>query len=194
MVGFPLYSLPGQAPIWVAPRVFSGPAENTSSLAEALKGEIQRCGDAQPGWDALWEQAVATEPLVSAERRPFYHAHVLTMIAIDRQSNRALQSIAESIQHAENGETTEARAKAQRALEALDEIFKVEAGAEYGKWKGWYRGDWLAGIGRTRELVQIFAKRLEDPSSPVPPPIYWTGWEAYYHIMHYEGERTADVN
>ena len=196
MVGFPLYFLPGQAPTWVAPRVFSGPAENSSlpSLAEALKGEIQRCGDAQPRWEALWEKAVATAPLVSAERRPFYHAHVLTMIAIDRESNRALQSIAESIQHAERGETTEARAEAQRALEALDEIFKVEAKAEYGKWKGWYRGDWLTGIGRTRELVQIFVKQLEDPSSPMPPPVYWTGWEAYYHIMHYEGERSADVN
>ena len=194
MVGFPLYSLPGQAPTWVAPRVFSGPAENTSGLAEALKGEIQRCSDAQPRWDALWEKAVATEPLVSADRRPFYHAHVLAMIAIDRESNRALQSIAEAIQHAENGQTTKARTEAQGALAALDKIFKAEAGAEYGKWKGWYRGDWLAGIGRTRELVQIFAKRLEDPSSPMPPPIYWTGWEAYYHIMHYQGERTADVN
>ena len=196
MVGFPLYFLPGQAPTWVAPRVFSGPAENSTlpSLAEALKGEIQRCGDAQPRWDTLWEKAVATEPLVSAERRPFYHAHVLAMIAIDRESNRALESIAESIQYAEDGKKTEARAEAQRALEALDEIFKVEARAEYGKWKGWYRGDWLTGIGRTRELVQIFAKRLEDPSSPMPAPIYWTGWEAYYHIMHYEGERTADVN
>ena len=196
MVGFPLYFLPGQAPTWVTPRVFSEAAENSTlpSLADALKGEIKRCSDAQPRWDTLWEKAVATEPLVSAERRSFYHAHVLTMIAIDRESNRALESIAESIQHAENGDTTEARAKAQRALEALDEIFKVEARAEYGKWKGWYRGDWLSGIGRTRELVQIFAKQVEDPSSPMPAPIYWTGWEAYYHIMHYQGERTADVN
>jgi len=196
MVGFPLYFLPGQAPTWVTPRVFSQPGENSTlpSLAEALKGEIQRCGDAQPRWDALWEKAVVAEQLVSPERRPFYRAHVLAMIAIDRESNRALQSLAAAIQHAGKGETTQARAEVQRALEALDEISTAEADAEYGKWKGWYRGDWLTGIGRTRELVQIFAKQLEDPSSPMPPPIYWTGWEAYYHIMHYEGERTADVN
>jgi hypothetical protein len=196
MVGFPLYFLPGQAPTWVTPRVFSQPAENSSlpGLSASLKGEIQRCGEAQPRWDDLWSKAVAAEQLVSPERRPFYRFHVLAMIAIDRESNRALQSIAEAIQHAEKGEVKEARAEAQRALEALDEIFKVEAGAEYGKWKGWYRGDWLTGIGRTRELVQIFAKHVENPSSPMPPPIYWTGWEAYYHIMHYQGERTADVN
>ena len=191
MVGFPLYFLPGQAPTWTTPRVFPEPGKD---LAEALKGEIQRCGEAQPRWDALWEKAVATEQLVSPERRPFYRAHVLAMIAIDRESNRTLQSLALAIQRAEKGETTQARAEAQHALEALEEISKAEAKAEYGKWKGWYRGDWLTGIGRTRELVQIFAKQLEDPWSPMPPPVYWTGWEAYYHIMHYEGERTADVN
>ena len=196
MVGAPLYSLPGQAPTWVTPRVFSEPSENPRMqiLAEALKGEIQRCGEAQPRWGALWAKAVAAEQLVSPERRAFYRAHVLTMIAIGRESNRVLLSVAEAVQNAEMGETARARTGVARALEALDEIFKAEANAEYGKWKGWYRGDWLAGIHRTRELVQIFAKHLNDPSSPMPPPIFWTGWEAYYRIMHYEGERTANVN
>ncbi len=196
MVGAPLYSLPGQAPTWVTPRVFSEPSENPRMqiLAEALKREIQRCGEAQPRWGALWAKAVAAEQLVSPERRAFYRAHVLTMIAIGRESNRVLLSVAEAVQNAEMGETARARTGVTRALEALDEIFKAEANAEYGKWKGWYRGDWLAGIHRTRELVQIFAKHLDDPSSPMPPPIFWTGWEAYYRIMHYEGERTANVN
>jgi hypothetical protein len=27
----------------------------------------------------------------------------------------------------------------------------------------------------------------------VSPPVLWDGWEAYYHIMHYEGDRSADV-
>jgi hypothetical protein len=196
MVRVPLYFLPGQAPIWVTPRVFSEPSENPRMpvLAEALKGEIQRCGEAQPRWDILWTKAVAAEPLVTPDRRAFYRAHVLTMIAIGRESNRALLSVTEAVQNAQKGETARARTGAAQALEALDEIFKAETSAEYGKWKGWYRGDWLTGIHRTRELVQIFAKQLDDPSSPMPPPVFWTGWEAYYHIMHYEGERTANVN
>src|SRR2546429_6547502 len=93
-----LYFLPGQAPTWTTPRVFPEPGKD---LAEALKGEIQRCGEAQPRWDALWEKAVATEQLVSPERRPFYRAHVLAMIAIDRESNRTLQSLALAIQRSE---------------------------------------------------------------------------------------------
>jgi len=196
MVGFPLYFLPGQAPTWVTPRVFSGASENPRmpDPADALKGEIQRCGEAQPRWDALWAKALAAEQLVSPERRAFYRAHVLAMIAIGRESNRILLSVAQAVHDAESGKTQGARAGADQALMAFDEIFKTEKNAEYGKWKDWYRGDWLTGIHRTRELVQIFAKQLENPLSPMPPPVFWTGWEAYYHIMHYEGGRNADVD
>jgi hypothetical protein len=196
MVGFPLYFLPGQAPTWVAPRVFSGNSENprATSLADSLENEIQRCGEAQPRWDALWAKALAAEQLVAPERRPFYRAHVLAMIAIGRESNRILFSVANAVQNAEAGDKQGALERADQALLAFDEIFKSEKAAEYGKWKHWYRGDWLTGIHRTRELLQDFTRQLADPLSPMPPPVYWTGWEAYYHIMHYEGERSAAVN
>jgi hypothetical protein len=196
LVSFPLYFLPGQAPTWVTPRVLSDPSENsrTPELTDVLKGEVQRCGDAQLRWDALWAKAVAAEPLVSPERRPFYHAHVLAMIEIGKESNRILLSVAQAVQDAERGKTKEARVQAYQALMSFDEISHAEKNAEYGKWKDWYRGDWLTGIHRTRELVQGFANKLKDPLSPMPPPVFWTGWEAYFHIMHYEGERNADVN
>ena len=196
MVGFPLYFLPGQAPTWTTPRVFTLPSDNprTADLRESLKGEIQRCGEAQPRWDALWTKALAAEPLVLPERLPFYRAHVLAMIAIGREGNHILLSVAQAVLDAKDGNTQAARAAVQQALLAFEEIAKAEKSAEYGKWKDWYGGDWLTGIPRTRELVQIFGKRLEDPRSPMPPPVFWTGWEAYYHIMHYEGERTANVD
>jgi hypothetical protein len=28
----------------------------------------------------------------------------------------------------------------------------------------------------------------------IAPPVLWAGWEAYYHIMNYEGDRAVDVN
>src|SRR5690348_4782752 len=116
------------------------------------------------------------------------------MVAIGRESNRILLSVAKAVQEARAGNTKEAQAEIARTLPAFEEISRVEASAEYGKWENWYRGDWLTGIDRTKELAQIFAKQLADPLSPMPPPVSWTGWEAYYHIMHYEGVRTADVN
>ncbi len=178
----------------MTPRLFELHGESGSRwLHEALAGEIRRCGEAQPRWDALWNRALEAERLVAPERRPFYRAHVLAMIAINRESNRILSLAAETIEEAENHETSRARIAAERALRAFDEIQKAEADAEYGKWKNWYRGDWLTNVFRTRELVQIFLKQLDDPLSPSPPPILWQGWEAYYHIMKYEGQRSVEV-
>ncbi len=195
MVGSPTYSLPGQAPKWEPARSFSGfpPEPAAQWLPQAEKTEIERCDDAQPRWDAVWQKAVAAEAQVAPDRKDFYKFDVLAMIAINQESNRILSLTAKAVQAAGTGETAQAREFAEQAMASFDKIHKVEADAEYGKWKDWYKGDWLTGIDRTRELLQIFINELDDPKAPMPPPIYWTGWEGYYHIMHYEGDRTADV-
>jgi hypothetical protein len=200
MIDSSLYALPSQSPKWQLPRIL-GPGFGSGAnalggkewLHEAVAREIRQCSDAQPRWDAVWNQALAIEPLVPLARRPFYRAQVLAMIAINRQSNRILLLVSKAIQDAESEKMSQARAEIDQALKAFDEIQRAECAAEYGKWKNWYRGDWLTGIYRTRELVQIFSKFLEDPLTHIAPPIFWDGWEAYYHIMHYEGDRSAEV-
>jgi hypothetical protein len=47
-------------------------------------------------------------------------------------------------------------------------------------------------VRRTREAIQLYAQHLDDPLSPLPSPLLWD-WEAYYHIMHYEGDRSVNV-
>jgi hypothetical protein len=198
MVNAPLYSLPSQAPLWIVPRVFDFPGDvpgpaGREHLAEMAKGEMERCREAQPRWDALWNQVTEAEESVLPERRPFYAAHMLTMVAIGKESNRILALSAEAVQDAAAGSRNSARAAAQQALAAVDEIRKAESAAEYGKWKNWYRGDWLTNVSRTAELLSIFARQMQDPLAPLPPPVRWEGWEAYHHIMQYEGDRSADV-
>ena len=68
------------------------------------------------------------------------------------------------------------------------------AAAEYGKWKNWYRGDWLTGVYRTHELVQDYLNHLKDSMARLPAPASWSGWEAYFHIMAYEDDRSVDVH
>jgi hypothetical protein len=198
MISPPLYGLPSQAPQWAPPHIFGfGAYENPTSstwLRDTVQQEIQQCGEAQPRWDAVWKKTLEAEPLVSAERSPFYRAHVLAMIAINRGSNRMLLHVAKAIQEAQGGDTNKARQSVAAALEAFEGIERAETAAEYGKWKNWYRGDWLTGIYRTRQLVEIFSKFLSDPLTHLPAPAFWDGWEAYYHIMHYEGDRSANVN
>ena len=196
MIDSSLYAIPSQSPKWQSPRVLGfGPNQVSGKewLRETVAKEIQQCGDAQARWDAVWKAAVEAEPLVTPTRLHFYRAAVLTMIAINRDSNRILFLLAKAIQDADKGETTTAREEARQALAAFDDIQRMEAGAEYGKWKNWYRGDWLTGIYRTRELVQVFSNFLENPMTHLAPPVIWDGWEAYYHIMHYENDRSVDV-
>jgi Glycosyl hydrolase family 115 len=197
MIDSPLYALPSQSPPWEPAHFFNGFETGHSvgkdSLAEFVQKQIQQCGEAQPRWDALWNKALSVEPLIPAGRRPFYRAQVLAMININRESNRILLLVSKAIQDAGRGNRTQARQEVAQALEAFDEIQHAENAAEYGKWKNWYRGDWLSGIYRTREIVQVFSKFLDDPLTHISPPLIWEGWEAYYHIMHYEGARSVDV-
>jgi Glycosyl hydrolase family 115 len=196
MIESPLYALPSQSPKWEPARILGeapGRPSGKEWLNQTITKEIQQCGDAQPRWDAVWKDALAAEPLVAPERRPFYRSEMLTMIAINRQSNRMLFEVSRSIQDAENGEMAEASRSAAQALSALDDIHRAQADAEYGKWKNWYRGDWLTGVYRTHEILQAYSDYLNDPLTHLPPPAVWSGWEAYYHIMHYEGDRSADV-
>jgi hypothetical protein len=45
-----------------------------------------------------------------------------------------------------------------------------------------------------KELVQDYADHLKDPMAKLPAPAQWSGWEAYFHIMEYEGDRSVDVH
>jgi hypothetical protein len=116
------------------------------------------------------------------------------MIAINKDSNHILYLVADAIQNAQNGQTAKAHQDAAEALTAFDEIHRLETAAEYGKWKNWYRGDWLTGVDETRDMVQTFVKYLDDPMITLPPPVNAGGWEGYYHIMHYEGDRSVDTH
>jgi hypothetical protein len=185
-------SIPSQSPKWTPPRLVR---EFTKEQQEAiLKGDISDCEEAQPRWDAVWQHAVTAKDLVDPERREYYQAAVLTMITINRESNRGLLLIARALEDDNAGDLVKAQNEAAEALHSLDAVQTSMAVAEYGKWKNWYRGDWLAGVYRTRELVQDYADHLKDPMAKLPAPVSWTGWEAYFHIMEYEGDRSVDVH
>jgi hypothetical protein len=200
MIDSPLYAIPSQAPKWSSARLLDGfgvaPDHLTAKewLSQTTAKEIQQSGDAQPRWDAVWKEALALQSLVPPARRNFYREQVLTMIAINRESNRILYLVSEAIQDAEKGNKAKAQQEIAQALASFERMGSAETAAEYGKWKHWYRGDWLTGIYRTRQLVQTFSKFLDDRETFIAPPVLWDGWEAYYHIMHYEGDRSVDVH
>ena len=183
--------MPSQSPKWSEPRVM--PGANADMRKAELELDVAQCEEAQPRWDAVLHDALAAEPLVNPGRRDYYQFQVLTMTAINRESNLMLLALARSIQDYDAGNTEKALTEANAALRALDAVQTSMAAAEYGKWKNWYRGDWLTGVYRTHELVRDYVNHMEDPMAKLPAPIEWSGWEAYFHIMKYEDDRTVDV-
>src|SRR3984957_16213057 len=185
-------TVPSQSPKWTLPRLM--PALDEQARHAALALDIEQSEASQPRWDAVWKDAVAARDLVDPDRRDFYQASVLTMITINQESNRSLGLVAQAGQHAEAGEIDQAKTEIAKALHSLDVIQDSMSKAEYGKWTNWYRGDWLTGVYRTRQLVQSYADHLEDPLAKLPPPVAWNNWEAYFHIMEYQGDRSVDVH
>ena len=185
-------SVPSQSPKWTPPRLV--PQFSADQKKAQLALDIKECEEAQARWDAVWQDALAAKVLVSAERRDYYQAAVLTMITINRESNRALMLIAQALQDDEASDSDKAQVEAHGAEVSLEAVQAAMHMAEYGKWKNWYRGDWLTGVYRTRELVQAYEDHLKDPMAKLPAPVSWTGWEAYFHIMEYEGDRSVDVH
>jgi Ni/Co efflux regulator RcnB len=185
-------AIPSQSPKWTEPGVL--PQPDAQALEMLIDRDISACAEAQARWDAVWKDAVAAESLINPARRDYYQEQVLTMITINRESNRMLFEVASAIKDANGGDTAKAEGEAAAALQALDSIQASMHAAEYGKWKNWYRGDWLTGVYRTKELVQDYANHLKDPMAKLPAPAQWSGWEAYFHIMEYEDDKSVDVN
>ncbi len=185
-------AIPSQSPKWTLPRVM--PNFPDQMQASMLDRDIKECEEAQPRWDAVWKHAVAAEALVDPTRRAYYQAEMLNMITINRESNRALLNVARAVKEEGAGDHAKAETDAAAALQSLDAVQLSMKTAEYGKWKNFYRGDWLTGVYRSRELVQDYANHLKDPLAKLPPPVSWSGWEAYFHIMEYEGDRSVDVH
>lgn len=191
MTDYPTTKLLDQAPKWIPPRLLGSAFDPDKAVPDG-KREIEACGEAQRRWDALWEHAQAAAAKIDPERRDYYQAQVLTMIAANRESNRMLLEVARAVLLLKQGQRDDSAGHIDQAVAALDRFRNEESKAEYGKWANWYRGDWVTGVPRTRSMLVSYAAWLRDPTAPIIPPVMWSNWEASYHIQHYQGQRTVD--
>ena len=201
MISPPYYELAAQDPKWTPLHILGVGLEpdyyfqiRPDRMPAMAAMAVKLCGAAESGWDAVWRHALEAGKFVAPERRNFYEADVLTMIAINRDSNLILKLVAQAVLDYRAGNKVKARAEAVQTLHVFDELQRYQKKAEYGKWKNWYRGEWLIGMRYTRTLTETFIRFIDDPETTLPPPVRATSWQGYYHIMHYEGDRTVDVH
>ena len=201
MITPPWYNIVGQSAGWTPVRILGlgldpnyGRDVDRDYVEKTSERELKVTADAATKWDAVWKQAQDARALIPKERLDYYDYYVLTGIAMNRDGNRMLLSMVRAIAAAQKGDKAEAHKQANIALAALAEIKAREKAAEYGKWAHWYRGEWLVGIDETREMIQYFQRWVDDPLTRLPAPVNSNSWQAYYHIMHYEGGKSVDVH
>jgi hypothetical protein len=201
MITPPWYNIVGQSAKWTPVRIlgFNFDPNYGRDIAQnyaetTMARELKACAQAQSGWDAVWNEAKAAEASVPADRRPFYEAYILTGIAINRDGNRMLWLTSDAIKNVKGGNKAKAHQDVKEALARIADIKRMEKGAEYGKWRNWYRGEWLVGVDETGDLLEYFDRWIDDPTTRLPVPVISNSWQAYYHIMHYEGLKESDVH
>jgi hypothetical protein len=200
MVSPPWYNIVGQSAKWMPVRILGlnidpnyGRDIERDYVATTMARELKACGEAQPRWDAVWTAAKVAQALIPKDRLAFYNYYVLTGIAMNRDGNRILWLVSDAIKAAQAGDKARAHGDVKQALAAIADIKQMERADEYGKWRHWYRGEWLVGIDETREMIEYFDRWIDDPLTRLPAPVVSNSWQAYYHIMHYEGDRVSDV-
>jgi hypothetical protein len=201
MITPPWYNIVGQSAKWTPVRILGfdfdpnyGRDIEQNYAQTTMARELKVCAEAQPHWDAVWNEAKAAEASVPVERKPFYEAYVLTEIAINRDGNRMLWLTSDALKSVKDGDKAKAHQDIKEALAAVADIKRMEKGAEYGKWHNWYRGEWLVGVDETSAMLGYFDRWIDDPLTRLPPPVLSNSWQGYYHIMHYEGLKEADVH
>lgn len=192
-IDWPIYVLPNQTPKW-RPAGLQGIGGRKEWLQKAVAREKAACGESAARWRDVYSQALRAEVHVKPSRRSFYQSSVLTMIEINMDSNEMLLDVAKAIEAKDAGHSQQAIVEIHHAVEALARVKASEVKGEYGRWHNWYHGDWFTSVDRTEDALMQYEKFLRDPSTPVAPPIRWSDWEGYYHILHYEGDRTVDLH
>lgn len=100
----------------------------------------------------------------------------------------------DAIKSVKAGNKAKAHQDVKLALAQVADIKRMEKAAEYGKWRNWYRGEWLVGVDETSEMLEYFDRWIDDPLTRLPAPVLSNSWQGYYHIMHYEGLKETDVH
>jgi hypothetical protein len=201
MITPPWYNIVGQSAHWTPVRVLGfnfdpnyGRDIERDYAATTSARELKVCADAQGAWDAVLAAAKAAEADVPAARRSFYEYYVLNSITFNRNGNRMLWLVSDAIRAVKAGDKAKAHQDVKGALAQLADMKRMEHAAEYGKWRNWYRGEWLVGVDVTSDWLGHFDRWIDDPLTRLPAPVLSTSWQAYYHIMHYEGDKSADVH
>jgi hypothetical protein len=117
------------------------------------------CRQAEARWERAARLAEDARTLVSADRRDFFQAHILTQLDLHRHSNRMLRHIAEAA--APGASTATQLVHVEAGVREVRAVLDTLREAEYGKWAGFHTlGDWFVDIPLTLQLAEACLAQL----------------------------------
>lgn len=120
---------------------------------------VNMCRQAEARWEHAARLAEDARTLVSADRRYFFQAHILTQLDLHRHSNRMLRHIAEAA--APGTSTATQLVNIEAGVREVRAVLDTLREAEYGKWAGFYTlGDWFVDIPLTLQLAEACLVQL----------------------------------
>jgi len=130
--------------------------------------------------------AAQAQPLVPAERRDFFQAHVLTELNVHLHWNQMLLDLAGAASPWVSPSTRLAGVRA--AIQEIHGLMETVQKADYDKWQGFHtRGDWFDNVALTLALAQACETKLAGKTfSPAQQEVLKTA-------EHYLNADTSNV-
>jgi hypothetical protein len=163
----------------------------TKSTEENAQMIIELCQQAEPGWNNLWTDAKDLLADIPANRKDFYHTHILMPIEIHLHANRMLIEVMESYLVSDIASKISHLDIAQKNIEQVLTSLKR---AEYGKWKNFYQNDFMTGFRGTRKCIQLTKSKYMGKSTKQNISDYINDWDLWDIVKAYQGNQRVSMH
>ncbi len=147
-----------------------GKSDRTCSALVWAAGEIPferqvadlgaKCESALPGWDALERRCLDLLSTLKGNEAAFFSDNLVLQTRLHRSGCRGLTELCRSFAAWSDGSLPLAFVRASRAIWSYRDSLDALSDAEHGKWRNFYRADWLTNVKSTVYSLEALRKYL----------------------------------
>ena len=106
----------------------------------------QKCCQGEKSWQRLYCELQDTEKMLDMQEAQFFRDNIMQQARIHLEGCRGLKYLCQAFEDFRSDDLAKAFARAYHAKRCFSEALKALRQSEHGKWKHFYRGDWLTNI------------------------------------------------
>jgi hypothetical protein len=114
----------------------------------------------QKGWEELWRKCQELLPLLEGSERVFFTDNLLFQVELHLSGCKGLSALCRSFAAYREGDYPLAFVYASQSIWDYGEGLEAMARSEHGKWRNFYRADWLTNIKATIYAAETLRRYL----------------------------------